>query len=331
MFNMISIVIPCHNSERSLKQCLDSVFLINCTANYEVIIVDDASGDQTVAIAKNYPCRIFTLRSNNGAAYARNYGAKEAIGELLVFIDSDVVVKSDILTLFLGNYSRDQVDGVVGFFAESNPYSDYFSQYKSLYCYYKYCQLKNNDVSAFNTAVAAIKKSVFVQVDGFDESLSACEDNEFGERLFQNGFHIYIDNNIKVLHLKQFTFLSLLRNDYRKSVSLSEILFSSIKKKGLPNKLKFSDFSYGMMINIPIVFSLLVAILFCIISNSVEGLIIVCLLWSVFLFNNRKFFNYLLGEKGLWFVVKAAFFTVLDYAVVGAAVLKGMIVVLFKL
>ena len=175
MFNMISIVIPCYKAERSLKQCLDSIFSINCTANYEVIIVDDASGDQTVAIAKNYPCRIFTLKSNKGPAYARNYGTKKATGELIVFIDSDVVVESDILTRFLGNYSHDQVDCVVGFFAKSNPYSDYFSQYKSLYCYYKYYQLENIDVSAFNSTVVAIKKSVFVQVGGFDENLSDCE------------------------------------------------------------------------------------------------------------------------------------------------------------
>ena len=108
---MISVIIPVYNSGNTLKECLDSIFN-NITEKFEVIVVSDNSKDNSIDIAKNYKCKIIELKENSGPAFARNIGADSAFGDLLLFVDSDVVVKNDIIS----NVSRifeDKNDGKI--------------------------------------------------------------------------------------------------------------------------------------------------------------------------------------------------------------------------
>jgi glycosyltransferase involved in cell wall biosynthesis len=86
---LVSVVIPAYNAAAFLGETLDSV-LAHSYPNLEIIVVDDGSTDATPRFLDSYRDRICVLRqANAGQAAARNYGAREAHGELLVFLDSD--------------------------------------------------------------------------------------------------------------------------------------------------------------------------------------------------------------------------------------------------
>lgn len=93
MNNLVSIVTPVHNSEAFLKGCIDSV-LSQSYENWEHILVDDCSTDNSARIVKEYAdkdsrIQLISLKENSGAGVARNKGIKVAAGDYIAFLDSD--------------------------------------------------------------------------------------------------------------------------------------------------------------------------------------------------------------------------------------------------
>ena len=101
---LVSIVMPCFNSELTIKQAINSVIKQDYI-NWELIIVDDFSTDNSVSIIKSYlnDRRIKLIRSENnaGVAEARNKALRESIGEFICFLDADDFWISNKLTLQL--------------------------------------------------------------------------------------------------------------------------------------------------------------------------------------------------------------------------------------
>lgn len=89
----VTIIIPVYNSEKYLKQCLDSV--INQTLEkIEIICIDDKSTDNSLNILKEYRnndkrIKIIENSGNKGTGYTRNIGLKEALGEYIMLLDAD--------------------------------------------------------------------------------------------------------------------------------------------------------------------------------------------------------------------------------------------------
>ena len=88
----ISVIIPVYNTELYIARCIDSV-LKQTYENWELILVDDGSGDKSGTICDDYAkedSRIKVIHNqNHGPAASRDLGVKEAIGELIMFVDSD--------------------------------------------------------------------------------------------------------------------------------------------------------------------------------------------------------------------------------------------------
>ena len=90
-----SIIIPVYNVEKYIKKCLDSIF--NQTEkDYEVIVVNDGTKDNSMDIVKNYDVKIVNQK-NQGLSAARNKGLEYAKGEYILFIDSDDYIEKDLL------------------------------------------------------------------------------------------------------------------------------------------------------------------------------------------------------------------------------------------
>src|SRR3989344_7265156 len=87
----LSIIIPVYNAEKTLKPCLNSIHKY-APKNSEVIIVDDSSKDNSINIAKKFKAKIIKLKKNSGAAAARNAGIKRAKNDIILFIDSDMII-----------------------------------------------------------------------------------------------------------------------------------------------------------------------------------------------------------------------------------------------
>src|SRR5262245_64767568 len=87
----VSVIVPVYNDPANLTECL-SAFNTSPDPNCEIIVVDDASTDDTSVVATRMGVRVFRLAKNSGPAAARNYGAHYARGNILFFIDAAVVV-----------------------------------------------------------------------------------------------------------------------------------------------------------------------------------------------------------------------------------------------
>ena len=90
-----SIIVPVYNTEKYLKRCLDSIKK-QSFKDYEVIIVNDGSTDNSSDIIKKYPYKVIN-QENLGLSMARNNGVKEARGDYVIFLDSDDYIEKDLL------------------------------------------------------------------------------------------------------------------------------------------------------------------------------------------------------------------------------------------
>ena len=94
---IISIIIPVYNAANHLRKCLLSVSQ-STYKDYECIVVDDASNDESGGVAKGFAVKVVELNRNCGVSFARNEGAKAALGNILFFIDADIEIPPDTLS-----------------------------------------------------------------------------------------------------------------------------------------------------------------------------------------------------------------------------------------
>lgn len=101
MSPIVSVITPVYNGEKTIDKTIESV--INQTfSDFELIIVDDISNDETINIIKSYQekdsrIKLYILNKKGGASGARNYALKKAKGKYIAFLDSDDLWKSDKL------------------------------------------------------------------------------------------------------------------------------------------------------------------------------------------------------------------------------------------
>lgn len=117
---MVSVIIPVYNTEKYLRQCLDSV-LAQTYSDWEAILVDDGSTDTSGTICDEYADadkRVRVIhRVNGGLSAARNSGIDVAIGEWLVFVDSDDAISTDHIERLAQTVSLTGADIACGGFA----------------------------------------------------------------------------------------------------------------------------------------------------------------------------------------------------------------------
>lgn len=122
MMKTVSIIVPVYNSENSLRRCIDSI-LSQTYENFHIIMVDDGSNDASLQICMDYKridSRIDVIHQKNcGVSVARNRGLDAAIGDYLMFVDSDDWIEADTLETALQNM-KDDTDIVTFSFTYEN-------------------------------------------------------------------------------------------------------------------------------------------------------------------------------------------------------------------
>lgn len=109
----VSVIVPAFNAERTLGECLRSLF-DQSLEPVEVTVVDDASTDRTAWVAHEIGARVLRMIRNGGPGLARNAGTSAATGDILAFIDADCVARSDWLYGMVGILTRENVGAVTG-------------------------------------------------------------------------------------------------------------------------------------------------------------------------------------------------------------------------
>jgi GT2 family glycosyltransferase len=314
----ISVIIPNRNGGRTIGKCLEALFASDYD-DFEVIVVDDGSDDDSAAVIGRYPCRLVTLGSHCGASKARNTGAGVAGGELLFFIDADCVVEKDTLCL-VNRAARGKQQMVCGGTYTKKAYDDtFFSTFQSAFIHY--FETKSSEPDYIASHAMVIDRRTFEQSDGFPEDfLPIIEDVEFSHRLKKTGIKLAMEPTILVSHIFDFTLIGSLRNAFRKSRYWTVY---SLKNRDL-----FHDSGTASLELKTNVISLFLAAIFCllsIVSGTPAFLIPAATVFVLNLSVNRKLFAAFYSAKGLFFALCAAFYYVLVYpAAVGTGSLAGI-------
>src|SRR4029077_901680 len=109
----VSVIVCTHNGGRPLARCLESLGKLNYP-NYEVILVDDGSTDNTAQVAAESPNVRYIHQNNHGLSHARNTGATAAKGDVFVYTDSDCMADPDWLYYLVGTLTSGDYAGVGG-------------------------------------------------------------------------------------------------------------------------------------------------------------------------------------------------------------------------
>ena len=210
----ISIIIPVYNDPNGLKKCLEAVTGSDFE-NFECLVVDDNSSEDTVSVAKQFPVKVIELSENHGPAHARNFGAKCSSADILIFIDSDVLIFPDTISKIEQAFQEhNDVAAIIGSYDDQPHETSFISEFKNLFHHYVH-QKSSELASTFWSGCGAIRKNVFVEVGGFSESFKrpAIEDIELGYRLRNTHHKIMLKKEIQVKHLKLWTFWGLIKTD----------------------------------------------------------------------------------------------------------------------
>jgi glycosyltransferase involved in cell wall biosynthesis len=232
----LSVVIPVYNSSEHLEKCLQKLSTSDDSPD-EVIVVDDGSTDASPDVAGRFQVRLLKTETRSGPAVARNLGAREATGDVLYFIDADVLVRSDTVRQIRAAFADDpKLDALIGSYDDSPDSGDFLSLYKNLMHHFVH-QQSRREACTFWSGCGAIRRSVFLDHGGFDESYDrpAIEDIELGYRLFQAERKMILDPAIQVKHLKKWTFWGLLKTDVLdRGIPWTELI---LRDRRMPNDL----------------------------------------------------------------------------------------------
>ena len=115
---MVSIIIPVYNAEKTLFKCIESI-LINTYGDYEIILINDGSSDNSMEIMEAYEgkypekIKIFS-QENQGVAKTRNRGIGYARAKYIMFIDCDDSIENDYIEKFVAEIEKKNLDVVIG-------------------------------------------------------------------------------------------------------------------------------------------------------------------------------------------------------------------------
>lgn len=185
MDNLISVVIPCFNSESFIRDCINSV-LGQTYKNIEVIVIDDGSTDGTLIILEEFAEIVTILRQRNrGAASARNLGIKHSKGSLIALLDSDDIWELDKLEKQMIKMVETKFDLVYcggESFGQSGPSKKYIPIFSGN-CYQNFIENPTKAIVILGCSSALFHKSILDRSGYFDEDfLGAAEDWDFFRR-----------------------------------------------------------------------------------------------------------------------------------------------------
>lgn len=226
---MISIIIPTHNRADQLRQAIESILPLRGEAEFEIVVVDNNSVDDTRALAQSYPELVrYVFEGRTSFTRARTTGGEEARGDVLLYLDDDVIVTPGSLEKIAEVFARYPDAGVIAGkilpqFTETPPPWTLECQRAfngwSLYDPENISNLSDGfqEVEWAAGPMMAIRRSIYEQVGGFPPDTVGVETNR-GEKLFNKlyigpgdsglcdkirgaGFKVYYSPEISVYHV----------------------------------------------------------------------------------------------------------------------------------
>lgn len=197
----VSVIIPAHNAAQTIEECIEA--LLNQSVppeEYEVIIVDDGSIDGTATLAQSQGMQVIT-QPHRGPAAARNLGASQARGDILLFTDADCAPMQTWIEEMTRPFADPEVVGVKG---------TYLTRQRKLVARFvqieyedKYDRMARQErIDFVDTYSAGYRRKVFLANGGFDTTFptASVEDQELSFRLARKGYQMVFAPKARVYH-----------------------------------------------------------------------------------------------------------------------------------
>lgn len=316
--NGLSVIIPVYNDRENLAKCLDALEKSHLS-DYQLIIVDDGSGDGSGEVAKTRCDHFVRLDRNMGQSTARNRGARHANSDLLFFLDADVMVQADTLERILEEFRASPgISALFCSYQANTPPKNFTSQYKNLQHHFTH-KVARREAATFCGGFGAIRREVFLELGGFKEDMRFMEDIDLGYRLHQAGHRILLCPSIQLTHNKRYSLFSLVKSDvFQRALPWTRLMLT---KKIYHNDLNTSS---NNIASVAIVFLMLV--LLCLHPQGVWGHLLPQLgLLLVLVILNHQFLTFLRRTRGMLFALRAVPMLWLQYAYSGFGLALGIL------
>jgi GT2 family glycosyltransferase len=192
----LSAIVPATNRPPTLDRCVAAIRAAERPPD-EVIVVEEAP--------------------EAGPAGARNEGARRATGEVLVFVDADVVPHVDAFARIRAAFEADPgLVGVIGSYDDDPPAPGVVAGFRNLLHHHVH-QQGAGEVPTFWAGIGALRREAFEDAGGFDAvryQRASIEDVELGVRLAARGAKIVLDPSVQGTHLKAWTLAEMVRTDF---------------------------------------------------------------------------------------------------------------------
>ncbi len=315
----ISVIVPVYNGGKNFYKCLTSISQALSSA-YEVIVVADGDTDGSWLLAKNFGVTVIRNPISVGPAKARNLGAKVARGELLFFVDADVEIYPDTIEKVAMTFQQEpDISALIGCYDDAPGASNFLSQYKNLFHHYTH-QTASEEASTFWGACGAIRRDIFWQIGGFDESYRqpSVEDIDLGYRLKRHNYRIKLCKNIQVKHLKQWEVISLLKAEFfYRALPWTALI--------LRDRQMINDLNLRLKSRISIVLIYTILLSFIASFWLTNCLILTCVLSLVLFILNAPVYQFFWTKRGLLFALQTVIWHWLYYFYSGLAFAIGVI------
>jgi cellulose synthase/poly-beta-1,6-N-acetylglucosamine synthase-like glycosyltransferase len=294
----LSVIVPVYNGSKTIRECLDALFA-SSFREFEVIVVDDGSDDGAHRIVAEYPCQTIA-QANAGPGAARNAGARAARGQILFFLDADILVKPDSLAQIVATFAaRPDVGALFGSFGTHTTPGNFVTVYKNLQHHYTH-QTASENAATFCGGFGAVRRQVFESIGGFHPPHRFLEDIEIGYRLHVAGVAILLCKEIQFTHCKHYTLRSLVLSDlHGRAVPWTRLMLA---KRLFRNDLNTRTHN---VLSVPCAIAIPLAILPALLGHPVAAVVSAMLLVGVFAFLNRDFLSFLARTVSVVFALRA--------------------------
>jgi glycosyltransferase involved in cell wall biosynthesis len=296
----VSVIIPVRNGRDTLPRCLQALRQ-TLYPTWECLVVDDASTDDSAAIAREWGAQVIS-NPGSGPAAARNLGAQAAQGDILFFMDADVLVQPGTIGHAAATLLADPaLAACFGSYDDAPTEANFLSQYRNLQHHYVH-QHASIEASTFWSGCGAIRRALFLAIGGFNAAAfprPSIEDIELGYRLRAAGYTIRLEKLLQVTHMKQWTARQMLTTDIRdRAIPWSRLI---MQRKAVSNDLNLQT---TQRVSTAVTFCGLGG-LFLMIFGVVWGAMLVVAAVALLIYLNRDFYTFLRHKRGLIFMLAA--------------------------
>jgi len=305
----ISVIVPVHGGIKNLKLCLEALQASDVPFLEIIVVSDGNSRGALFFVEQQYGARVIEIPSPaKGPAFARNEGAAAARGDILLFVDADVVLPPGAARIILEAFQHEpDIAALFGSYDDQPAEQNFLSQYKNLFNHFVH-QTADEQTHIFWAGCGALRRDVFRDIGGFDIRYRrpTVEDIEMGQRLKKKGHKIRLVKALQVKHLKRWSAAGLIRSDFfNRALPWSTLI--------LEDGDLINDLNLKVSQRLSAVLCVLLLVSLFTIKATASAVYLVGALGISLVLINWKLYHFFVSKRGVVFTLKVVFWHWLYY------------------